>query len=173
MIKERELDLLIDLLKLRKKYGAESFELLAKALSSHEITKQLSEILANIPSKVKTPYVKKKSQRAKKDTMPKALITLERVDPQKFKILLKFYNDLVAKTVLPHLKDIKYLAEELGLPEVRAKSRQKAISPFISSLILLPYTTIESSIQSIDVYRTGDRDLEGWSNIILDKKEDG
>ena len=49
MIRKRELDLLIDLLKLRRKYGAKSFELLAKALSSPEMTKQLSEILANIP----------------------------------------------------------------------------------------------------------------------------
>lgn len=172
MIRERELDLLIDLLKLRKKYGAESFELLAKALSSPEITKQLSEILANIPSKAKTPYVKGKSRRAKKYKVPKVLVTLERVDPQKFELLLKFYNDLVAKKVLPSLGDIRYLAEELGLPEVRAKSRQKAISPFISDLALLPHDKIKSRIQSIGAYRTGDRSLEGWSKIILNKKEE-
>lgn len=172
MIRERELDLLIDLLKLRRKYGAKSFELLAKALSSPEMTKQLSEILANIPSKAKTLYVKKKSQRANKYKVPKALVTLERVDPQKYELLLKFFNDLVAKTVLPSLGDIKYFAEELGLPEVRAKSRQKAISPFISSLALLPFDKIKSRFQSSGVYRTGDRSLEGWSKIILDKKEE-
>lgn len=172
MIRERELDLLIDLLKLRRKYGAKSFELLAKALSSPEMTKQLSEILANIPRKVKTPYVKKKSQRANKYKVPKALVTLERVDPQKYELLLKFFSDLVAKTVLPSLGDIKYFAEELSLPEVRAKSRQKAISPFISSLALLPFDKIKSRFQSSGVYRTEDRSLEGWSKIILNKEEE-
>ena len=172
MIRERELDLLIDLLKLRRKYGAESFELLAKALSSPEMTKQLSEILDNIPRKAKTPYVKKKSRRANKHKVPKALVTLEKVDPQKYELLLKFFNDLVAKTVLPSLGDIRYFAEELGLPEVRAKSRQKAISPFISSLALLPFDKIKSRFQSSGIYRTGDRSLKGWSRIILDKKEE-
>jgi len=172
MIRERELDLLIDLLKLRRKYGDRSFELLSKALSSPEMTKQLSEILANIPSKAKTPYVNKKSQLAKNYKVPKALVTLERVDPQKYELLLKFFNDLVAKTIFPSLGDIKYFAEELGLPEVRAKSRQKAISPFISSLALLPFDKIISRFQSSGAYRTGDRSLEGWSKIILDKKEE-
>jgi hypothetical protein len=48
MIKERELNLLIDLAKLLKKYGPESFDNLSKILSSKEELERISELLNNI-----------------------------------------------------------------------------------------------------------------------------
>lgn len=56
---------------------------------------------------------------------------------------------------------------ECGLPEVRAKSRQKAISPFINSLVKFLNEELITKIQSLKRYEADDRSLEGWSNIIL------
>jgi hypothetical protein len=172
MTEQREIDLLIDLLKLMRKYGSQSFELLANDLSSSQITERLSRILTKVPEKARAAPKTRKSQRTKQQQpIPKALMALEHSDPQKFEILSKFYRDLVTKTVLPSLRDIKYLAEELGLPEIRAESRQKAISPLITMLAVYPLDKIKEKIQSVDRYRTGDRSLEGWSKIILDKEK--
>lgn len=171
MIKERELDLFIDLLKLLKKYGSESFESLANDLSSSEAFEQLSGILVDVSKKAKAIPKKGKNLKPRQEQhVPKALVALERSDPEKFELLSRFYNDLATKTVLPTLRDIKDLAEDLGLPEIRADSRQKAISPFISSLALYPFDKVKARIQSIITQQTGDRHLEDWSKIILDKE---
>ena len=58
---------------------------------------------------------------------------------EKYQLLMRFYNELITKAVLPTLNDIKEIATEIGLPEVRVESRQKAISPLIGSSVKSPY----------------------------------
>ncbi len=48
MMKENELDLLIDIVKLLKKYGPESFESLSEALSTEENIKKITMLLKNV-----------------------------------------------------------------------------------------------------------------------------
>jgi len=171
MIKERELDLLLDLLRLLKKYGSESFELLANDLSSPEATEDLSRILTQVSRKAKRIHKSEKNRGGKPQyPAPKSLFILEKTDPMKFQILIKFYNDLIAKKILPSLSDIKQFAAEYGLPEVRAESRQKAINPLINALVTSPYDKMKERIQSISMHELGDRSLEGWGKIILKKK---
>jgi hypothetical protein len=171
MIKERELDLLLDLLKLLKKYGSESFELLANDLSSPEATEDLSRILTQVSRKAKTIRQPEKNRGGKQQhPIPKSLFILEKTDPQKFRILIEFYNDLITKKILPSLSDIKQFAAEYGLPEVRAESRQKAINPLINALVTSPYDKMKERIQSISMHQLGDRSLEGWGKIILKRK---
>jgi hypothetical protein len=172
MIKERELDLLIDLLKLQKKYGNETFASLAHYLLGSEPFGELSEMLVDVSEKAKAiPKEEKKLTPTQEQHIPKALVALKHSEPEKFELLFRFHNDLVARTVLPTLRDIKDLAEDLGLPEIRADSRQKAISPFITSLAAYQLDKIKARIQSIMRQQTGDRHLEDWAKIILNKKE--
>jgi hypothetical protein len=171
MIKERELDLLLDLLKLLKRYGPESFELLANDLSSPEATEDLSRILTQVSRKAKTIHQPEKNRRGKRQhPIPKSLFILEKTDPQKFQILIGFYNDLITKRILPSLSNIKQFAAEYGLPEVRAESRQKAINPLINALVTSPYDKMKERIQLISMHQLGDRSLEGWGKIILKRK---
>jgi hypothetical protein len=171
MIRERELDLLIDLLKLLRKYGSESFESLANDLSSPEATEHLSRILAQVPRKVRAIYPSEKDRRRKQQyAVPKSLSILEKTDQPKFQILTEFYNNLVSKKILPSLSNIKQFAAEFGLPEVRVESRQKAINPLINALATFPYDKLKERINSVNIYEHGDRSLEGWGKIILKKK---
>ena len=171
MRKQRELDLLVDIAKLLKKYGPLTFASLAKSITLPEMVQHLSGILTHVAKIGRTVSKTKKYSKTRQDvSIPKALITLKSADPEKYQLLMNLYNALVAKTVLPSLKNIKEFAMDCGLPEVRAKSRQKAISPLIGSLIKSLDELIIAKIQSLKKYDTGDRSLEGWSNIILNRK---
>lgn len=137
------------------------------------MTQHLSHILTQVTKIAKTiPKAERKTGVKQRPSIPKALVALENTEPKKYQLLMKFYNELITKAVLPSLTDIKGFATEIGLPEVRATSRQKAISPLIGSLIKSPYDELIAKIQSLGKYRTGDRSLESWSKIILNKKQE-
>lgn len=168
---QRELDLLVDLVKLLKKYGQEPFESLAKSISSPEMTQHLSAILTQVAKTGRTiPKTKREARTKQRPSVPRSLIALEKVEPQKYRLLMDFYTDLIGKIVLLSLRDIKEFAMDCGLPEVSAKSRQEAISPLIGLLIKLPNEQLTAKIQLLKKYEAGDRSLEGWSNVILKRQ---
>ena len=168
---QRELDLLVDLAKLLKKYGIEPFESLAVSISSPEMTQHLSVLLTQIARIARTiPKTKKKTRPKERPSVPSSLTALKSVEPEKYQRLMNFYTDLIAKRVLPTIRDIKEFAMDCGLPEVRAKSRQGAISPLVGSLIKFPNEQVIAKMKSLKKYDTGNRSLEGWSNIILSRQ---
>lgn len=168
---QQELDLLVDIAKLLKKYGPETFDSIAKLISSPEMTQQLPHILTQVAKIARTtPKTKREAGQKQRPSIPRSLINLESVYPEKYQLLMKFYTDLITKTVLPSLRDIKEFALECELPEVRAKSRQRAISPLISSLIKLPNEQLTAKIRLLKKYDADDRSLESWSNIILNRQ---
>lgn len=168
---KRELDLLIDLAKLLKKYGPGSFESLAESISSPETAQKLSVVLVQVAKIGRTiPKTKRNIRHKKEPSIPKSLIILEKIEPQKYKFLMNFYNDLIVKKILPSLRDIKEFATDCGLPEIRAESRQKAIGPLISLLIKFSNEQLIAKIQSLKKHDTSDRSLEGWSDVILKKQ---
>lgn len=170
MTTQRELDLLVDLAKLLKKHGADTFESLAESISSPEMTRHLSRVLTQVAKIAHTiPKTKGETGLKQEPRIPRSLINLKSTDTEKYQLSMNFYNDLIAKTVLPSLRDIKEFAVDCGLPEIRAKSRQKAISPLISSLVKFPNEQLIAGIQSLRKYDTSDRSLEGWTNIILNR----
>jgi len=171
MITQRELDLLVDLAKLLKKHGPEPFESLVASISSPEITQQISSILTQIANTGRTiPKTKRRTSQKKEPSVPRSLTALKSVDLEKYQLLIVFYNDLIAKKILPSLRDIKDFAIHIGLGEIRANSRQRALSPLINSLTKLQNKQLIEKIQSLKRYDISDRSLEGWSNIILHKE---
>lgn len=174
MITQRDLALLIDLVKLLKKHGPDTFESLAESISSPEMIQHLSRTLTQIANVSRTiPKTKKEVELKQEQRIPKSLIILKNTEPEKHQILMSFYNDLIVKTVLPSMRDIKEFAMDCGLPEIRAKSRQKAISPLVGLLIKFSNEQLIAKIESLKKYDKGDRGLEGWSNIILGQQRLG
>lgn len=169
---QRDLDLSMDIAKLLKKYGPEPFETLAESISSPLMTQHLTHILSEMAKISRTvPKVERKTKLKQEPSIPRSLVALKNVESGKYQILLNFYTELVAKRVLPSLRDIKEFARECGLPEVRAKSRQKAISPLVGSLSKFPNEELIARIQSLKNCDISDRSLEGWSNIILNRQQ--
>ncbi len=167
---QRELDLLVDISKLLKKYGPETFESLSELILNTEITEQLSQILIQSSKTARSIQKEKRETRAKqKISIPKLLIDLEKIEPEKYQLLMNFHTDLVEKKILTSLRDLKNFAMECGLPEIHSNSRQKALNPLINSLVKFPNEQLIQITQSLDKYDSSDRSLEKWSNIILKK----
>lgn len=171
-MRQRELELLVDIAKLLKKYGPDPFELLAKVISTPEMTQHLIELLEQSAKTAKTVKKTKKITKKKhKISIPKLLLEIKESEPEKFEILTNLYNDLILKNFLPSLREIKQLAIEYGLPEINFKSRQQAINQIIDSLINLTLEEIKAKIQLIEKYSGNDRSLEDWSKIILNTQQ--
>jgi hypothetical protein len=169
---QRELDLLVDLAKLLRKYGPEPFESLAASISTPEMTQHISVLLTQVAKIGRNiPKTKRKVRPKEKPSIPRSLTALRSVEPEKYKLLMNFHNDLIGKTVLPTLRDIKEFAIDCGLPQVLGESRQRAISPLIGSLTKLAIKQLMAKIGSLKKYDMGDRSLEGWSNIILSRQQ--
>ena len=174
MTNEKEYDLLIDIIKLIKKYGFETFEDLAKELSSPSIQEKLPEILSKTVKSVKKYPIKQ--PRSKKTTdSPRSfrakLSKLKETEPEKGRILLNFYDDLLSKRCLPNVRDIENFISDAGLRPLTAKARQNAIIPFLKQLVLFEVTEIEKLLINVPpLVKDNDRSLAGWSDIILKKK---
>lgn len=167
---QQELKLLTDIVKLMIKHGPDSFDALSKRLTSPEFTKNLSNILINISKNKDYIQMKKRNVHSKSvRSIPKALIVSKDKDHEKYELLSKFYNRLIAGEVLPSLREIKDFASNLGLKEIREKSRQKSVNILINLLAELPNEQIKLKISSLPKYSGGDRSLQGWSDIILNR----
>ncbi len=172
MIEEQEMDLLLDLLKLLKKHGDKTFSSLANKLTSGEVIGNLSQILMQVSKRAeKMPRPEKERKGKQQHPIPKSLSTLEKIDPQKYGILIEFHRDLVAKRVLPSFRDIKQFATDCDLPEIYANSRQKVINPLIEALVVSPNEMVHEWIKSAKSGQQTDRSLEGWGKIIMKKKQ--
>ena len=170
---QQEIKLLVDLTKLLKKYGLETFFSLSKMLSSQELSDELSKILFETgrKSQVKSRKKRKASQQQKIST-PRVLRKFETTEEETYKLLERFFIDLNAESVLPTLNDIREFSIECGLPEVTAKSRKKAINPLLNALGNFSKEEIRDKIQLARRMGNGDRSLESWSKIILQNEKD-
>lgn len=174
MTNKPEFELLVEITKLLKKYGPETFENLAGNLSTPEFSERLVSILSTTARTARTVRTKEpespEQKRATRD-FRSSLVILEKTEQEKSALLVKFYDDLMAQTVLPTLREIRAFTSDTGLPPVRATSRDKAIVPFLKTLLPLSLDELKSKLSTIRPVSTkDDRSLEGWSNIILDRE---
>lgn len=174
MNEDKKLDLLIDLAKLFKKYGSEPFENLAESISSTEITERLKKLLkgsVSISRSVSTSLDSGAGRVPK--TVREKLEALKNSEPQKYELLTSFHASLLAKVVLPALRDIRDFARDHGLHAITGKGRSDAVSQLIKQLIPLAYEDLREKLSSPRLHRDGDRSLEAWSDLILGKSKNG
>ncbi len=167
---QQDSKLLADLVKLMIKHGPDTFESLSKKLSSPEFTQNLSNTLLNLSKNRGNIQLNKKNVQSKTSmNIPRALIVFKDKDSEKYELLNRFYNKLVMNELLPSLGEIREFVSDLGLKEIKEKSRQKAVNSLINLLAELPNEQIKLKISSLRKYSGGDRSLQGWSDIILNK----
>ena len=96
------------------------------------------------------------------------LQALTEQQPEKGRLLLDFYDNLVTGRYLPRLQDIRDFTADFGLPPVKAASRAKAIDALVRDLGEVPTENLESVLsRARQLEVADDRSLAGWSNIIL------
>lgn len=171
MSENPELELLIDITKLLHKYGVESFEQLSSRLASPEFTQSLVIVLEKVASEGRKANIQKKEKALSKPPRDFRRILSEQ-EPEKAKVLIKLYDDLLAKSFLPTMRDIETFVLDNNLAPIKATSRQKAVIPFVKALLPLPIEDLSLLIAKLKPSHShNDRSLEGWSSIILDKEK--
>lgn len=174
MTTEKKYDLLADIAKLIKKYGADTFFNLAEEVSSSLFKERFAEILLKAGKASEEIGFKK----PKKGIVPGSqrsfrsqLLNLKETQPKKAELILSFHDELTAKRSLPTLRDIKNFITDNGLQPLNAKSRKNAIIPLLRQLLKLDDQYIVKITSNIPIItENDDRSLAGWSDIILKKK---
>lgn len=169
-----EFALLIEIAKLLRKYGPETFESLAENLSTPEFSERLVSVLSTVAKTGRTVRPKESETAEERRSLRdfrSSLVAAGKTEPEKSELLVKFYDGLTAKTILPTLRDIQAFASDMGLPPLKATARDKAVIPLTKALLPLPLEELRARLAAVKpVSNQDDRSLEGWSNIILDKE---
>jgi hypothetical protein len=172
-----ELELLVEIAKLLKRYGPETFEGLAQGLSTPEFSERLVSVLIMTAKTGRTARPKEREievtrRRPNVRDFRSSLVDLGKSEPEKSDLLIRFYDELSAKAVLPTMRDIQGFASDMGLPSLNATARSKAIIPLVKALLPLPLEDLRARLMTVKrVQNQDDRSLEGWGKIILDKDD--
>jgi hypothetical protein len=175
MSQEGKFELLIDIARLIKKYGPDTFEELANYLRKKETFNSLIELLktsSKAAKVVSSPTLIIQAEK-KKVGIKGFLSRMEKTEPIKAHILSAFHDELLAKAVLPNLREIKDFASDSGLRLITAGSRDKAIFPLLKDLGTRQIDEIKTIINNANrMAQRSDRTLEAWTGIILDRERD-
>jgi hypothetical protein len=99
----------------------------------------------------------------------RALMEVEKTDPEKFRILDEFERLIRLGTILPDLEDIRKLGERLSKRFVAGKSRKETIGRLMALIADLPLETvrqvIKESLSSVNLSR--DSGYQDLANFII------
>lgn len=174
MSDRKHLDLLVDIAKLLKKYGPETFEILADNISKPEFAIDLANILSKtaIVSRTTKPDTKKTKAKRSGKTFRDSLIETMGSHPEKGEILIHLYDGLIAKIFLPSLRELNAYLSDNGLLTLKSKSRDKAIIPFVKVFLPMPLKEVKDNLQNLHpTSNINDSSLEQWSKVIFRKGE--
>lgn len=172
MSADPSLDLLADIVKLLRKYGTEPFLKLAKDLP--ELSEGVATIIGATATAARKAGVsdgRPAQQGQKRRDFRFSLLEREDADPEKVTLLVEFYDALMARSVLPNMRDLRSFVTDMELSPLTSTNRMKAIIPIVRALTLLPLDRIKVGLSSIaPTAGNGDRSLEAWSKIILNRQ---
>lgn len=173
-----EADLLIDLARLLKKYGPEPFEALARSIGSPETSVRLAALLTGAAQAARATHQPATTAVRAPKTMrtaplAAALETIKTSEPAKYSCLAELYENLKEGRVLPTMRAVRSFLAERGLPAISATSRDKAFPAVMRLLLPLSVEELKSLSKDLPRHDQHGRDLEGWSNLILDRNRRG
>jgi len=165
-------ELLKDLTRLLKKHGPNAFSDLSEFLKSPGGIDELITLLEASSTAGRKARVTKASGTRKRaqEKLNEILFEIESSEPHKAEVLSVFVREFHAKRVLPALRDVRDFASDNGLGWVAATSREKALLPLVRDLMTRPTGELSTILKTVTVREhSGDRSLEGWADVILDK----
>ncbi len=165
-----ELDLLVDLSRLLRKYGPETFERLVEQLASAAFVERLTALLSA------SAIVAREAGRRQPSPgdYRLALLALGKEEPEKGALLVRLYDGLLAKRLLPKTQGLRELALRLGLDSFKVTKRPKAVIDLLERLRSLSLQELQRIVSTLNAAPPDpDRSLESWARIILDKDPRG
>ena len=172
--------LLEDLARLVRKYGPEVFSDLSALLRDPRKMEDLTTILEAGASAGRRATMHRTGSHPQRRQSPPVNLAhlisqIGTTDPERADLILKFYEDLSAKRILPTLREIRGFAQENRLKGTSAESREKAIGPLIRDLSGRTRDQIVAAIGLVRPDRSveDDRSLARWADVILDRSRSG
>lgn len=169
----REFDLLVDISKLLKKYGPEVFDRLAEQMAAPKFVELLTKLLSDAARTARAVPSSRTNSRPKQSSQKEirsSLVTISDTEPERGKILVRLYDELMAKTLLPTTQDLLSFAARAGLGSLEIRSRPQAVVALLEGLGKLPLEELTTLVEDLNTaVWQNDRSLASWTRIILDK----
>ena len=176
MREDRALMLLGDFAMLIKKHGPTALSDLALILRDRG---HLDDLISLLEAGTSATVAAKRSSRRGAAGQQKPPAKNKRVlqdreleDGPKRDLFLTLQDALTSKRFLPTLSDMRAFARDHSLEAISSSSREKALRPFIRDILSRAPEQIEAVLGHLeaDDHSVGDRSLERWAGVILDKQ---
>ena len=166
MIEENDIAILAALDRLVARYKPHAITSLAELIRDPHRAEELANALESAATRTHQKKAKRKSPRTDRVGMA-VLKELRMSDPQKHSVVTEVRHQLLSKTVLQSMEELRRFARMHHLSIGKASSRNAAIAPFLKSLSQLPTPEIVSLRDSIIQSDVNDRSLERWRDVIV------
>lgn len=169
MNQSRSLDLLIELVRLLKKYGPDEFRSLAELLRNPVCAGELADTLRAVADNVNgAPQAKPaKSPPSERTGVMGRIHRLSETAPEKAAHLRAILESLSSTDGIS-TSAIREYAVRAGLPALPVGGRRKVVAGLIDTLFEMDLPALEAHARTLVTASTATRHLEGWSRIILD-----
>lgn len=169
MISQKELDLLIDVQKLIRKYGEDTFTRLSNNLNGEDFINSIKLLGKSFPviketsrdTKIKTNY---------QDKLDQVIVNLSKKDSGKHKILTILIKELEHKKYFSAVKEFSSYLNEAGIYQSKITTWIQGKYILINYLSEKNISYIKSCIEYLEDEKSGkERSLDAWSNVILNE----
>lgn len=170
MKEDEDLNLLIDLIKLRKKYGSRRFDQLTERLSDPMFITSLMEVTKKIPE---IQYEHGTAKRRTSHSLSlDELIEKIKVDPAKKQCLLELLAILMNPLKFRMLGDVRTFLSENEIGETTGRTRREILTFAIERLKEFPLEKLQVIVDIAKKEPDHGSDLQEWANIIMGKRDD-
>ena len=166
MIEENDVAIVHALDRLVARYGFRSANRLVELIRDPKRAEELATVLELAATRARQS--KSRSRGKKSDRVGMGILReLRTSDPEKHAVVAEFRSQLISRSILPSMYELRRFAMMNDLSIGRASSRTAAIAPLLRSIAQLPTSEILSVIDSAISASIDDRSLERWRDVIV------
>jgi hypothetical protein len=166
-------ELLLDLVKLLRKYGPDELEAAARLTESRDFAEQIARVLRTTASagrsleKAEPRPSKGAAPRAASEDLEKVIGELAGSDPEKLRLLGRARDVLARGGALPPPSSTRAFAHVVGASPLAGRTRFDVAVSLLQSLTQLPVDELESAVRKLEAPPERGSTLRGWAGIIL------
>ena len=166
MIEQHDAAMLAALDRLVARYGPRSATCLAELIRDPRQAEELASALESAAARTPRGKSRTKSEKAERAGMS-VLDDLRLSDPEKHSLVAEIRRQLISRTILQSMDELRRFARMHDLSIGKASSRNAAIAPFLKSLSKLSMPEIGALRDSVIRSDVNDRSLDSWRRVIV------
>jgi hypothetical protein len=168
MTEQEESDLLIDLLSISRRYGADTITDLEERLKSRRMDENIFRLLDILQNKelvlrAISRYSEKLIEESKIDIKLRVLKIEDR------ELVSRFVSDLYGEKVFPSREEVQRFAAENGISLLEQAPRRVFVSMLVDYMIDMPKDSMRNLIHEAYQRAARKNSLANWANVIMSK----